>query len=279
MTLFLRRWLRIGLLLYVFLWCIALFRLLQTDPSFSVGIGDALSYSEAAANMVRLHFYSFDGLHPYFDREPGYSAFLALVYSAFGLYNRVAVFFVQGLLHAAAVLMFTRTLTRFLSDRIAVIVYLLLLTSPSVFHVIFSVLREGIALPLFMSLAIVLLYLLQASTMRRAIVAGTLLGMLILTVYSYVFLPVFIVCFFIFCKLPWRHMIPILLIPAISVCLWSSRTAYYTGEFRPIDIHRAAVMWHVRGQQAEHMYGMEPFRCLWAEYVSREWSGRSPVCS
>jgi hypothetical protein len=49
--------------------------------------------------------------------------------------------------------------------------------------------------------------------------------------------------------------------------------AALSGTFRP------AVTWYVRGKQAEHLRGTEPFMCLWAEYISRDWSQRSPYCS
>jgi hypothetical protein len=44
--------------------------------------------------------------------------------------------------------------------------------------------------------------------------------------------------------------------------------------------YRAALQWHVRGEQAEHIgINFEPARCLIAEYVTRDWTGRSDYCS
>jgi hypothetical protein len=60
---------------------------------------------------------------------------------------------------------------------------------------------------------------------------------------------------------------------------WALRNASYDGQLRIIDGRRTAIMWYVRGEQAEQVQGIEPLRCLWSEYVSRDWSGRSPACS
>jgi hypothetical protein len=39
------------------------------------------------------------------------------------------------------------------------------------------------------------------------------------------------------------------------------------------------LQWYVRGEQSETVHGLEPLKCLYAEYVSRDWTGRDPNCS
>ena len=111
---------------YVFLWCIALFRLLQTDPSFSVGIGDALSYSEAAANMVRLHFIRLTVCIRTSIVNLGFTARFWLSYIQRSVCTTGLLFFRTGSSPCGCSIDVYSDANRFLSDRIAVIVYLLL---------------------------------------------------------------------------------------------------------------------------------------------------------
>ena len=60
---------------------------------------------------------------------------------------------------------------------------------------------------------------------------------------------------------------------------WMIRNMYWTGKPCPTGCYRNALQWYVRGERSETLRGWEPARCLWSEYMSRNWTGRSPNCS
>ena len=70
-----------------------------------------------------------------------------------------------------------------------------------------------------------------------------------------------------------------LILPYALTMLWGVRNLQADGHFRFIDPDRTAVMWYVRGEQAERVTAWEAPKCLWSEYISRNWTGRSDACS
>ena len=60
--------------------------------------GDAEEYNAYAVNLVTGHGYSMDGSTFSIQREPGYPAFLALLYEFFSIQSFTAVSFVQAIL-------------------------------------------------------------------------------------------------------------------------------------------------------------------------------------
>ncbi len=108
---------------------------------------------------------------------------------------------------------------------------------------------------------------------------GLVLGLVILTYYSFVFLPFFLFATWVTQKRPLNNVAVMMAVCVLTVSLWGLRNYSYDGQFRIIDSRRAAVMWYVRGEQAERIRGLEPFWCLWSEYISRDWTGRSSACS
>lgn len=241
---------------------------------------DALQYSEAAANLATRGFYSFDGIQPYIEREPGFSTFLAPIYFLFGKANLLAVFLAQGALYLVASYVFCREIARRYGMRVASACTLLLLTFPGALRAIFMLYRESVALSLFMLFASAFLWFLRTPTWRSSLVAGLLMSALILTYYSFFFLPLFLLPLLLLLWRPQKKYIALFFVASYAlVCLWGVRNMLQDGRFRVIDSFRTTVMWHVRAEQAEHVTGTEPFMCLWAEYISRNWNGRSHACS
>ncbi len=272
-----RKFLIAVILLYAILWAFTAVRMAPTPSSFTFG-GDASGYHAGAVSLLTDGTYSLQG-RPYVDREPGQSLFLAGVYSISGTGNRFAVFFVQGLLYLAAAFLFCRELARHTSARIGVLCLLLLLTLPSAFHVIFSLNRELLALSLFLLLAASFLRLTQSPSWRPAIFGGLAFGGLILTYIPLVLFPFFVLPLFWFHRIPKKYMIAFFGVPLLCTALWMARNYRIEGQLCLAGCYRANQQWAVRGMQAEHLRGFEPFRCLWSEYISRDWTGRSPYCS
>jgi 4-amino-4-deoxy-L-arabinose transferase-like glycosyltransferase len=108
---------------------------------------------------------------------------------------------------------------------------------------------------------------------------GLLLGLLILTYYPFLFLPLFIAGFWLFEQRRRSHLLVLILCCVLPLSLWIARNGIIAGKFALIEGRRSGICWYVRGEQAEKATGLEPFRCLWSEYVSRDWSGRSDACS
>lgn len=272
-----RSWFLVGAGLYLLL-LLAVFPFVIGVPVHLMFDSDAGAYSRGAINLLLHGFYSFDGQHPFIDREPGMSFFLVPVYALFGIENPTGVAAAQGVLLFLAAWFFCQRIARTNGPRIAGICFVLLLTSGSVFHTIFSAYRECLALILLMTFVGLSLSS-DRSACWKPILMGLVLGLLILTSYAFIFLPIALVIVWVIQKRRWREILLILFVCYGLVSVWALRNFSYDGRFRVIDDHRTAVMWYVRGEQAKRVQGLEPLRCLWAEYVSRDWTNRSDACS
>lgn len=270
-----RSWLLSGLLVYALLTVVIFPYIIGVPWEFVFG-SDAIGYSTGAKNLLFHGFYSFDGVSPYMDREPIMSAFLVPIYAVAGIENGVAVAAVQAVMLFLAAWFFCERFARITNSRTAGITFLLILTSGSVLHTVFSAYREC----LVMSLLLVFVGLwLQEMTLRTSVLMGLVLGLVILTYYSFVLLPFFLLATWVTQKRPLNNVAVMMAVCVLTVSLWGLRNYSYDGQFRIIDSRRAAVMWYVRGEQAERIRGLEPFWCLWSEYISRDWTGRSSACS
>lgn len=270
-----RAWIVSGLILFALLTVVIFPYVIGVPWEFVFG-SDAIGYSTGAKNLLLHGLYSYDGVSPYMDREPVMSAFLVPIYAVAGIENGVAVAAVQAVMLFLASWFFCECFARVTNSRAAGITFLLILTSGSVLHTVFSAYREC----LIMSLLLVFAGLwLRETTVRTSVLMGLVLGLVILTYYSFVFLPLFLLVTCVAQKRPMKNVVVMMAVCVLTVSLWGLRNYSYDGQFRIIDNRRAAVMWYVRGEQAERIRGLEPLWCLWSEYVSRDWTGRSSACS
>ncbi|OGJ63424.1 hypothetical protein A3A67_01260 [Candidatus Peribacteria bacterium RIFCSPLOWO2_01_FULL_51_18] len=240
---------------------------------------DAVALSKSAINLLQQGFLSPDNLSPLIEREPGMSVFLAIIYLFFGVENPLGLFLTQGVLFFIASFVFSNELAKETSSRAGGICFLLLLTSGSALHSVYSAYRECLALSILLFFAGLYFSERRKPALWKATLMGFLLAALILTYYSFVlFAPLIIFIKFI----EKRRILPAVLTILIcytAVAGYALRNFYYDGYFRVIGETRANAMWYVRGEQAENIRGFEPFHCLWSEYISRDWTGRSPQCS
>lgn len=241
---------------------------------------DALSYSSAAVHLAHQGFYSLDGLQPFFEREPGYSFFLAPLYFLFGDGNLLAVFVAQGILYLGASYVLSLEVKRQSGERIASIFFFLLVIFPGSLRAVFMLYRESFALSLCMLTVCAIFAWIRTPSFKMTVLASVLMGYLILTYYSFLFVPLFLLplIFFVW-RMPRRFLATFFIATYLVVSLWGVRNWLQDGRFRVVDSFRTTVMWFVRAEQAEFVRGTEPFKCLWAEYISRDWAGRSHACS
>lgn len=267
-------------IIFYVLVCIWLLPSRTVVPVNKIFLKDAAEYSQTASNILTQGFFSLDGKTAFAGREPFYSAFLAMVYQIFGIENRVGIFLAQGTLYLAACLFFFRKLIHLrVPDSVRVLCLLFLLSLPSIFHTIFAVYRENFMLSLFLFLAGVLLSFQHQQSWSKATLIGALLAGIILTCVSFVLLPIALLTLFFIHRWRYQFAFAIVGVTYLLVLSWGLRNYIHDGDFRLIDSYRPTTMWYVRGEQAERVTGMEPFKCLWAEYISRTWVGRSPACN
>lgn len=272
-----KRWFITGTVFYLLI-AFVIFPFVIGIPWFSFFESDAGEYSLPAQHLLSSYFYSFDGVHPFVEREPVMSFFLVPIYFFFGIENAVALAAVQTVLLFISAWFFCEAFAKRQGSRAAGICFLILLTSGSVLHTVFSAYRECLILSLLLFFSG--LYLQYGKRpVVESMVMGLLLGLVILGYYSFVFFPVFLLAVWLRDKRPLRHFLVLITVSIALVSSWGLRNALHDGRFRIIDSNRTAVMWYVRGEQAERVHGLEPFRCLWSEYVSRNWDGRSDACS
>ncbi len=241
--------------------------------------GDAETYNRTAIHLLDEHFYSLDGLHPFVQREPLYSFFLAGIYAVFGSENLTAIFLVQLTLYFAACIAFVCVLDRFVQRRVTDICFVFLLTSPSVMHTLFLVYREALILPILLLLAASILSYLHQQKWFKAALIGLFLGLLPLGYYSFIYLPIFFLGYLLYRRANRLQVILMGLITVLILGFWGVRNFKQDGTFQIVGSARTDIVWYVRGEQAEKIRGFEPFRCLWSEYISRDWSHRSGACS
>lgn len=272
------RWLIVGTVLYVLAVAVfvPVFGGVPYDFTFE---SDAKDYSRGAVNLLSQGFYSVDGENPFMEREPGMSLFLVPVFALFGVENVLALLIVQCLLFFICALFFGNEIREWYGARIAGLTFTLLLTSGSIIHSLFMGTREALSISLFLIATTLTLRALRRNRMIDWILIALPLSWLILTYFPILLLPLGIGVLF-FSQARYRSGIFIfLLVLSIPIIGWGMRNASYDGQFRIIGNQRTAVMWYVRGEQAERVHGLEPLRCLYAEYVSRDWTGRSDACS
>lgn len=262
--------------LFALLWGALLFVRLREPPSVTYS-GDAGGYHEGAVHLVQEGAYMYHG-RP-MEREPGQSLFLAFVYALFGAGNRFGIFLMQGVLYVLATVFFVRELRKMSSSSIALLALCFLLLLPAIFHILFSVYRESTALSLFLLFAASFLSLARRPAWPAAVGAGAALGALLLTYIPYLFFPFLLLPLIPVYRVAWKYGGVVLLLAYVPIMLWGVRNVRYEGRPCLAGCSRAAVMWYVRGEQAEHIRGIEPLRCLYAEYISRDWETVSPACS
>ncbi len=251
-----------------------------SEPPAQTFVSDALEYNGAAYHLVVNGTYSLDGEHPFYKREPGQSLFLAAIYLLFGVENRAAYYAVLFLLYFLSVVAFLKESERsFLMKREAKISFFFLLFLPSVFQILLSFNREGLALSLFLLFATFFLRLHRTRAWRDAIVAGLFLGALMLTYMPFLLFPFALIIPVYAMRMSWSRVLLMIVIAFAVIAPWGIRNQYVAGNPCLSGCSRSAANWYVRGEQAEHLSGFEPVMCLWAEYVSRDWSERSPYCS
>lgn len=267
----------IGIVLFISLWLVGFIRWM---PSFSgLFTSDAEHYSQAAIHLLAQGLYSIDGTTPFFAREPGMSIFLAGIYALFGNENGLALVILQGILFFFASLFFSHEVSKTFSSRIGTFCFFLLLTHISVLHTIFSAYRECLALILFLTSFAFLLRLERQRSFSDAFFAGALLGGGILTYISFLFFPLLLPIVLRVCSVAWRHIVIVFIVTYAVASPWIIRNATYGERAYAESQVRMTYVWHVRGVQAEKVMGLEPLRCLYAEYISRDWAGLSDACS
>ncbi len=273
-----RKWFLFGAFSYLFVTAIV-FPFVLKVPVGDAFSSDAIAYSEAAINLLRHGFLSLDNIHPYLMHEPGMSLFLAAIYVVFGVENPTGLYLVQGFLLLAGAYLFSRELSKITSARAGGICFFLILVSGSVLHAAFMAYRECLALILLLFFSAMYRSNREKPIWWITAGEGLLFGGVILTYYSFIFFaPVFLVLVYLE-RRPFVPMLAAVLLCYAVVAGYAFRNFSYDGRFRVIDGSRTNIMWYVRGEQAQSIRGAEPFWCLWAEYVSRDWSGRSPQCS
>ncbi len=248
-------------------------------PTHTVFTGDDLDYSRGAENLLELGMYSFDGKTLTNFREPGMSFFLTGLYRLFGVRNIFALFFVQTVLFFLASVYFCHQISKVTNQRIGFFTLVLLLTSGSVLHSIFSAYRECLTLILLLFFCGLSLHQWFRFLALRSILLGILLAMTILTYYSFLFFVPFLLIFWMYEKQVLRHLSLVFIVCMMIVGGWAIRNAGHGKGLRIVDSTRQGVMWYVRGQQAEKIQGLLPARCLLAEYLTRSWQGLPHECS
>lgn len=230
---------------------------------------DSGSYHRGALHLARSWFYSVDGVTATSGREPSYSLFLAGIYKVFGEGNRSAIFIAQATLYLASVLFFLKEFRSIGGKTATTIAGAFLLLSPSTFHSIFMVYREIFALSLFLLFIAMLFRATRMWSNWPLIIGAMFLGGFILTYISFMFLPLFLLPAFVFFRFRPFHIALLIGIPLLCLVAWGTRNARVS-EWQLLNPVRSAAIWSMRAMHAEVQDPLDPLRCVWVEYVSRD---------
>lgn len=239
---------------------------------------DAAAYSAGAKNVSERGMFSFDGIRPTDEREPGYSFFLAPIYLLFGPENLPAIGLIQAGLHLLAVLLFARALRTILPPPAPAIAGAFLLLSPSIMRIVLTPYRESLALTLFLLCASLFLSFADRPTWPKAAGMGLALACLLMTEAPLLLFPILLAVLFFIQRLPKRFLAPILLIPLTAAALWAGRNLATQGRFEFIGPYHTASLLMTRAEQARTFALADPPRCLWNEYITRDLKNQNPDC-
>ena len=97
------------------------------------------------------------------------------------------------------------------------------------------------------------------------------MGYLIITYMSFMFFPLFILPALFFLRFRPTHIALLVIIPFFFLLAWGGRNALQS-EWQLLNPSRAAATWGMRAIHAELQDPLDPLRCIWVEYVSRDLS-------
>ncbi|MBI5155853.1 hypothetical protein HZA45_01110, partial [Candidatus Peregrinibacteria bacterium] len=169
--------------------------------------------------------------------------------------------------------------SRLVTRRVLSIFWVLALFFPPAYYIILSLNRELLSFVLLLSAATCLLSYRRTHAIRPMIGGGLLLGLLSLFYSPYLFLPVFLLPLLLIWRTRFTHIAIFFALWLLVLFPWGLRNTLEVGRPCITGCYRSAVTWYVRGEQAEYIRGLTPLRCLWAEYISRDWSVVPPQCS
>jgi Dolichyl-phosphate-mannose-protein mannosyltransferase len=240
---------------------------------------DATQYSQLAQNIIEYHQFSLVPNEPYFGREPGYSFFLAIIYTLFGQKNLWAVVIIQAALYVLSSVIFTKELKHWLKQNIAECTFFALLILPIVWLLHVTIIRESLALSLAILSCSALLRMIRSKTWKNSVLLGVSLGLLTYVYGPFFLFPIWILPLLFWYKVPSKYSISMLCFVAIILSPWVLRNLDLRGQPCIAGCNRADLQWAVRGEQASTLRGVEPALCLYAEYISRDYTNRSQNCN
>jgi 4-amino-4-deoxy-L-arabinose transferase-like glycosyltransferase len=206
---------------------------------YTIYMGNRLPYpdeqwyfNDYAQNFARLHFYSRDGVNPTAFHPPGYPLFLGIIVSL-GLGVSAA-----RLLNFLAMYITLLCLYRLLESQsyklAAVVAVFLALGYPVLFYTAGTLYPQTFG-TLFFILAI-LLYWKEPFTTKNAILAGSSLGISVLTIPTFLFVPFFLVFFSIlFRKDPLLKIGLLLIMVFVVIAPWTVRNYLVFDRFELIS--------------------------------------------
>lgn len=244
-----RSWFFTGLGLCLLLLLVIFPYVIGVPTAFTFG-SDAVGYSTGAINLLKSGFYTFDGVHPFMDREPVMSFFLVPIYFLFGVEQPIGLYVVQSVMLFLCTWWFAKEFTRVAGERAAGISFVLLLTSGSVMHTVFSAYRECLVLSFFLCFVATYFSSRRLPVLWKTVLMGILLGLIMWSYYSFIFLPLFLVPLWLIERGKMKECMLVILVSYLTLVPWALRNYSYDGKLRVIDNRRSAVMWYVRGEQA-----------------------------
>lgn len=249
---------------------------LNIDAVRNPFVSDAGDYALMAQNLLKHHIFSLDGITPTIEREPGMSAWLAIVFFFFGT-HALTLYIAQGILFMASTWFFTRQCEPIIGILPSRAVWYALCIIPTAHKIILSAHRELLAYAVLTIILGLALRQLRHSNVRAAIATGLLSGLLTLIYFSFVILPLSLAVWFLMQR---KYVAAF----ALVLCLlfpgaWMTRNATQGFGWSIVGSARTTLAQYFRGTAARDVAGVAgPWRCLWAEYITRNYENVPISC-
>lgn len=206
---------------------------------YSIYKGDYLPYpderwyfNDYAQNLVKFHIFSMDGINSTAFNPPGYPFFLAVfVRLGFGIITARLMNFLAMFLTLLCVFSLLDDQTHKLA---AILAVFLALGYPVLFYTAGTLYPQ--TLGAFFFILATLLYWKEPFTTKKAVFSGVALGIAILTIPTFLFVPFFFVFFSIFIRKDTLTKTALLFIVVfVTIAPWTLRNYLVFHRFKPIS--------------------------------------------
>jgi 4-amino-4-deoxy-L-arabinose transferase-like glycosyltransferase len=205
---------------------------------YSISLGDALRYHDEreyysiASNLVTNGSYSLDGIHPTAYRQPGYPLFLSLF--LFIGFKIIHLRILNFIMLAGSMYLLYKVVQKHFTTIAGFISVILIMCYPVLFYTAGTLYPQTFGSFLLM-IFIYYIFFNECYSNKRSILAGLAIGILMLSISTFVFVFVVTLLFLIFHRRDFKTASLVILVSCIVVAPWVARNYLVLNAFVPFS--------------------------------------------